>query len=118
MNASEGIMRAAEHGRGGQVYFLTDGEPIEVRAFFTALAGTAGVSLGTRSLPRSVVWAAGTILESAWRLLPLPGQPPVTRTAVALTGQEMTVNDAKARDELGYKAVLDRAAGLAALARS
>jgi nucleoside-diphosphate-sugar epimerase len=115
-NVCEGIVLAAERGRAGEVYFLTDGDPVQVREFFTALTATVGVDLGDRSLPRWLVWATAVASEPAWRLLPLPGQPPVTRTAVALAGQEMTVNDAKARRELGYQAVVDRPAGLAALA--
>ena len=42
--------------------------------------------------------------------------PPVTRTAVLLIGQEVTVDDAKARRELGYRPVTEREAGLAAIA--
>jgi nucleoside-diphosphate-sugar epimerase len=114
-NVCEGIMLAAVRGGGGEVYFLTDGEPIEVRTFFTELAATAGLEPGDRSLPRWVVRAAAGLAETAWRFLPLSGQPPVTRAAVALTGQEMTVKDAKARHELGYQSTLDRTTGLAAL---
>jgi nucleoside-diphosphate-sugar epimerase len=51
-NACAGILCALERGRGGLAYFLTDGEPVEFRAFLTALAGTAGVDLPGRSVPR------------------------------------------------------------------
>jgi nucleoside-diphosphate-sugar epimerase len=119
-NTCAGIVAAGRHGRGGEVYFLTDGEdsgePVEFREFLTALAATAGVSLGDRSIPRSLAWAAATALEPLWRLLPLPDAPPITRTFLALSAQEMTVDDSKARTELGYRPPVTRAAGLAALA--
>jgi nucleoside-diphosphate-sugar epimerase len=115
-NAAEGLVRAVAAGRGGEVYFVTDGPPVQLRAFLTALASTAGVQLPDRSLPRPVAWAAATVLEAAWRALPLPGEPPLTRTFLALSAQEMTVDDSKARRELGYRPVIERAAGLAALA--
>jgi nucleoside-diphosphate-sugar epimerase len=43
--------------------------------------------------------------ESAWRLLPLPKQPPVTRLAFWLASQECTIDISRARDELGYAPV-------------
>jgi nucleoside-diphosphate-sugar epimerase len=115
-NTCAGIVAAGREGRGGEVYFLTDGPPVEFRVFLTQLAATAGVELGTRSLPRSLAWAAATALEPAWRLLPLPGAPPITRTFLALSAQEMTVDDSKARQEIGYRPPVDRAGGLADLA--
>jgi hypothetical protein len=39
--------------------------------------------------------------------------PPITRTALALLGHEVTVDDGKARRELGYAAKMTREAGLA-----
>jgi RNase P/RNase MRP subunit p29 len=39
----------------------------------------------------------------------------VTRTAIALVGQEVTVVDAKARRELGYTGHVSRERGLAEL---
>jgi len=40
-------------------------------------------------------------------------QPPVTRTAIALIGHEVTVVDAKARRDLGYTSHVSREQGLA-----
>ena len=52
-------------------------------------------------------------LEGAWRLLRIRKPLPVSRTAVHLVGREVTVNDAKARRELGYVGRVGRAEGLA-----
>jgi hypothetical protein len=41
--------------------------------------------------------------------------PPVTRTAVAVVGVEVTVSDRKAREEIGYVGKVTREAGLAAM---
>jgi nucleoside-diphosphate-sugar epimerase len=115
-NVCAGILAAAERGAAGGVYFLTDGPPVQLRDFLTDLAATAGVTLGDRSIPRPLAWAAASVLEAVWNLLSLRGEPPLTRTFLALSGQEMTVTDARARAEIGYRPVLDRAAGLAELA--
>jgi nucleoside-diphosphate-sugar epimerase len=48
----------------------------------------------------AVVAAAG---ETAWRLLPLPGRPPLTRLAYWLSAQECTIRIGKAREQLGYQ---------------
>jgi nucleoside-diphosphate-sugar epimerase len=116
-NACEGIELAAAHGRGGEVYFLTDGAPVQVRSFLSALAATAGVELGNRSVARPLAWAGATLIEQAWRLLRLGGEPPITRTFLALSAQEMTVDDTKARRDLGYRGAVSRDQGLTGLAK-
>jgi nucleoside-diphosphate-sugar epimerase len=105
-NVVEGALLAADKGKGGDVYFLTDGEPVDFREFMTAMFATQGVDAGTRTVPR---WVAKTIASlTAWMKT-----PPITRTAVALVGGEVTVVDAKARRELGYTSAVTRDAGLA-----
>jgi nucleoside-diphosphate-sugar epimerase len=112
-NVCEGMILAAEKGRGGEIYFLTDGPPVEVRSFLTTMLRARGVEPGNKSIPR---WVAGALAwgsERAWRALKLKGSPPATRTAVRLIGDEVTVNDSKARRELGYTSHMSREAGLA-----
>ncbi len=114
-NVCEGALKAAEHGRAGEIYFLTDGPPIEFRAFLTALLATQGIDPGGKSLPRWLAASLAGLSEVAWRTLRLRGEPPVTRTAVKLIGEEVTVRDDKARRELGYTSAVSREAGLAAM---
>lgn len=115
-NVCHGILCALDRGRGGQAYFLTDGEPVDQRVFLTALAATEGVDLPDRSVPRWLLAALARGLEATWRLLRLRGEPPVTRSFVALSAQEITVDDALARRELGYLPPITREDGLAELA--
>ncbi|NGO10140.1 NAD-dependent epimerase/dehydratase family protein [Streptomyces sp. HC44] len=117
-NASAGILAALRRGAGGRAYFLTDGEPVEFRTFLTSLAATRNTVLPDRSVPRRVLSATALTTETVWRLLRLRGEPPVTRTFVALSAQEMTVDDSAARRELGYRPVLTRDQGLKQLAES
>jgi nucleoside-diphosphate-sugar epimerase len=114
-NVCEGLLLAAERGGDAQIYFLTDGEPIEMRGFLAALLATQGVEPGSRSVPRWLARALAWASELAWRTLPLGGEPPITRTAVRLVGEEVTVDDGKARRELGYVGRMSREAGLAAM---
>lgn len=105
-NVIEGMLLAADRGAPGEIYFLTDGEPVEFRDFITKLLATQGVDAGTREVPRWLVRT--TVALTAWMK-----RPPLTRTAFALMAHEVTVDDAKARRELGYTGAKTIAAGLA-----
>ena len=117
-NVCEGLMRAADQGRGGQVYFVTDGAPVEFRNFLTALFATQGVDPGNKQIPHFIALMFGAICEWLWDTFGLKGQPPATRMAVRLGGEEVTVDDSKARRELGYQGKITREAGLAAMRKS
>ena len=108
-NVIEGMLLAADKGTPGQIYFLTDGEPVEFRDFITKLLATQGVDVsGAKSMPH---WLARTAVAlTSWMK-----QPPLTKTAFALIAHEVTVNDAKARRELGYGSTTSIADGLAAM---
>jgi nucleoside-diphosphate-sugar epimerase len=110
-NVAAGILAAAKKGRGGQAYFLTDGAPIEFRAFITSLLESQGVSAPSRSLPHSVAYVAAWLMELVWAA-GAKNPPPLTRTMLALMAEEVTVSDAKARAELGYAPVITREQGL------
>jgi nucleoside-diphosphate-sugar epimerase len=104
-NVVHGLLLAAERGARGGVYFVTDGEPVVFRDFVTRLLATQGVEPPNRSLPVGVARAAAAAGETAWRVLPLPGRPPVTRFAVWVSALETTIDITRARTELGYEPV-------------
>jgi nucleoside-diphosphate-sugar epimerase len=111
-NAVEGLMLGAARGAPGNAYFVTDGDPVVFREFVGELLRTQGVEPPTRSLPS---WLAGGLAvggEAAWRTLPLPGQPPLTRFAYWVSSQECTIRIDKARSELGYEPAKSREEGL------
>jgi nucleoside-diphosphate-sugar epimerase len=117
-NVCEGMLLAAEKGRGGEAYFLTDGPPVELRAFVTQMLATRGVDPGDKSVPKWLVLPLARVCEWAWQTLGLKGEPPATRMAVHLFGEPVTVNDAKARRELGYVGTVTREQGMASLKTS
>jgi nucleoside-diphosphate-sugar epimerase len=117
-NTVHGLMLAAERGAPGGVYFVTDGEPVVFRDFITRLLATQGVEAPTRSVPTRVARAVAATSEAAWRLLPLPGRPPLTRLTFWVSGLETTLNITRAREELGYAPVKTIDQGLAEMSRS
>jgi nucleoside-diphosphate-sugar epimerase len=71
----------------------------------TRLIETQGVTPSGRSIPAPVANAVATMGETASRMLPLPGRPPLTRLAVWLSALETTIDITRARTELGYAPV-------------
>jgi nucleoside-diphosphate-sugar epimerase len=114
-NIVAGLLVAAERGRAGESYFVTDGDRVVFREFVTAMLATQGVEPPDRSLPAWTATPLARISEAAWRLLPLPGAPPMTTFRAWLLTQECTIDISKARAELGYEPVVSREEGLAEL---
>lgn len=114
-NLVHGVNLTLERGRAGEVYFITDGPPVEFRRFITDLLEAAGVPAPTRELPRWLVAAvarAGDVLARATggRLT-----GPMSWQEYATLGVEVTLNIDKATHELGYAPPLSRMEGLAEL---
>jgi nucleoside-diphosphate-sugar epimerase len=85
------------------------------REFVSDLLATQGVEPPLRSIP---TWAASALAgagETAWRLAPLRGRPPLTGFAYWVSAQECTIRIDKAREQLGYAPVKTVADGLAEL---
>ena len=115
-NVVEGLVLGATKGAPGGVYFVTDGQPVQFREFVTRLLQTPGLEVPNRNLPARIARGLARTGETAWRLLPLPGQPPLTRLAVWLSALECTIDITRARSELGYEPVKTIDAGMAELA--
>ncbi|WP_217212913.1 NAD(P)-dependent oxidoreductase [Streptomyces sp. AC550_RSS872] len=110
-NTVEGLVLAAERGRPGEAYFVTDGEPVVFRDFLTELLATQHVTVPDRSLPYGVARAIAGTAEALWRTLHLKGEPPLGYMGVWLSGLECTIDTAKARTELGYRPVTTQQQG-------
>ena len=116
-NTVEGLWLGATRAPAGGVYFVTDGEPVVFRDFLERMLATQGVEAPDKSVPPAVAAGAAAAAERVWRLLRRPGPPPLTRFAVWVSSKECTLDDSRARTELGYEPVRTREGGLADLAR-
>ncbi len=115
-NVCEALVLAAARGRGGEAYFVSDGEPTSFREFLGPLLASRGAEPGDKSVPVPLASAFATVAEWLWDSLRLPGTPPAHRMMIELGARTVTINDAKARRELGYQPVITREEGLARLA--
>jgi nucleoside-diphosphate-sugar epimerase len=116
-NLCDGLILAADHGRGGQAYFVADAETSTLKGFISALLSTRGVSVSDRAVPFRLAWIMAGLMGTAWRLLRLKGQPPITRQMLRLIGKPFTVNTGKARADLEFVPRTTMSMGLAAMRR-
>src|SRR3954449_265498 len=114
-NTVEGLVLGAERGTPGGVYFVTDGDPVVFREFVSELIRTQGVEPPERTLPLPIARGVAAASEGAWKLLRRKDRPPLSRFTVWVSALECTIDDSRARDELGYREVKTREQGLAEL---
>lgn len=112
-NVAEGLLLGARRGQPGRVYFVTDGEPVVFRDFVTEMLASQRVEAPQRNIPLPVASVLAIVGEAAWRALPLKGEPPLTRFGLWVSSQECTIDDSRARTELGYAPVRSRPDGIA-----
>jgi nucleoside-diphosphate-sugar epimerase len=114
-NVVEGLLLAAERGLPGRTYFLTDGEPVQVHWFMAQMLEAVGRRPPSGSIPYGLAKLAAKVLDFVWRTFKLQGSPPISLMAVMLAGQEITLGDKRARQELGYQGAMSIEQGLAGL---
>lgn len=112
-NLCHALMLAAERGRGGEAYFVSDGRDGTLKSVIAPLLATRSVDPGERAVPFGVAWTLAGVMGFVWRTLRLKGEPPITRQMLRLIGKDFTVDIGKATSELGYSAVIGWEEGLA-----
>ena len=96
-NTVEGLLCAAEHGRGGRAYFVTDGDPLPFRDFVGELIATQGVTPPTGSVPAPVAPGARRARRDGVEAAAAARPPPLTRFAAWVSSLECTIDDTRAR---------------------
>ncbi len=117
-NLVAGVDCALEKGAPGEAYFVLDDGHVQVREFMTALAATRGVTMPDKSIPGWAARPLARVLATAWRMFRIDGDPPLDPFRAAIMSRPCTLNDSRARVELGYRPSISRDQGLAALAEN
>ena len=83
-NAAQAHFDALDHlvvgaACAGKAYFISNGEPLEMKVLLNKLLAAVGAPAVTRSLSFKSAYRIGAVCEKAWPLLRLPGEPPITR---------------------------------------
>ena len=117
-NLADAVVLALSNGRHGVPYYITDGSPLPVRDFYTALLATQGIDVsGSRSVPLAVAAPLAAVLDRAARLLRRRTAPPLSDWLVAIMGRDRTYDISAARTELGYEPRVGLDAGLREMTR-
>lgn len=100
---------------GGKAYFITNGEPVVLWDWINELLRGVGSQEITKHVPLAVAYAAGGVMEALWRVLPLGGEPPMTRFVAKEMATDHWFDLSAARRDLGYAPKVSMAAGTAEL---
>jgi nucleoside-diphosphate-sugar epimerase len=100
---------------GGQAYFITNGEPVVLWDWINQLLRGLDIPEIKKHVPPGAAYFAGGVLETFWRVLPLKGEPPMTRFAAKEMATDHWFDISAARRELGYSPRITVAAGTAEL---
>ncbi len=111
-NLANAVLAAFVSNKGGEAYFVTDGDRRSMRHTFTEILKAEGLEPGDKELPRSIAVVMAHIFGGLWKLLGLKSRPPVMPLMIRLMGTEFSVSDTKARRELGYTNAIDFEQGI------
>ncbi|AFM11010.1 NAD-dependent epimerase/dehydratase family protein [Turneriella parva] len=114
-NLVAGVEAALAKAKGGEIYFVTDGAPVSFRNFVTELLSTQGVTAPSGSVPRWLVRLALHVTTFISRVTRGRIKPPMSWQEYGTVAHEMTIDDSKARRELGYRPTISVEKGLAEL---
>lgn len=106
-NAADAHLAAFDHlapgaACAGRAYFISNGEPRSMRETINALLAAAGAPPVTRSLPFGAAYALGAVCEGLWTVLPLRGEPPMTRFLAEQLVTTHWYDMGPARRDFGY----------------
>lgn len=99
----------------GRAFFITNGEPVVLWEWINGLLAVLREPVVTRRLSLRAAMALGAACETAWRVLPLRGEPPMTRFVAAELAKDHWFDLTAARRDLGYVPRITMAEGTAEL---
>ena len=95
--------QALRQGRaGGQAYFITNGEPVQLWSWIRDLLQEFGLTLPHRRVSESLAYGIGAGLEGLYKMARLKSEPPMTRFVARQLATSHTYSIEKAKRELGY----------------
>jgi nucleoside-diphosphate-sugar epimerase len=102
----------------GRAYFITDGAPVVLWDWINGLLAALGEPPVTKRVSLGTASAVGAVCEAIWRVLPLKGEPPMTRFVAAELAKDHWFSIEAARRDLGYAPCVSRDVGMSELIAS
>ena len=113
LNALDALLAGRAHGKA---YFISQGQPVKLWEFINRLLIGAGLPAVTKKISLKKAYTIGTILEAAWTILPLRGEPPMTRFVAVELAKSHTFDISAAKRDLGLQPAHETWAALDELA--
>jgi len=111
--AWEGLKSGADCA--GRAYFISDGQPIAMKAMVNRLLQAAGLEPVNRHIPLGLARAMAPVVEWIWRGLRLRGEPMLTRFVVDQFATAHWYDISAAKRDFGYVPKIDLERGMATL---
>ena len=99
----------------GCAYFVTNGEPVLLWDWINSLLQKLGQPPVTKKISLSAATTIGAICETAWKILPVASEPPMTRFIAAELAKDHWFDITAARRDLGYAPRISMKVGTAEL---
>ncbi|MFT4196574.1 MAG: NAD-dependent epimerase/dehydratase family protein [Pseudoxanthomonas sp.] len=122
-NAAQAHFDAFDHlapgaACAGKAYFISNGEPWPMRELLNALLAAAGAPAVDKQLSFKAAYRIGAACEALWTVLPLRGEPPLTRFLAEQLCTPHWYSMEPARRDFGYVPAVSIEEGLRRLAAS
>ncbi|MEM7802965.1 MAG: NAD-dependent epimerase/dehydratase family protein [Chloroflexota bacterium] len=98
----------------GRKFNITDGEEVKIWEVIQGIAERLNFPPITKKISHRAAHALATGLEWGHRLLPLSGEPLLTRYTVSVLSQSQTLDISAAERDLGYRPLIGSNAGIEA----
>ena len=105
LDAARSLAPGAPHA--GRAYFVNQAESVCLWDWLGELFDALQIARPTRRLSESTAYRLGAALELAWKVLPLGGEPPMTRFVALQLARSHTYDLAPAARDFGYRERID-----------
>jgi 2-alkyl-3-oxoalkanoate reductase len=103
----EAVVAALRHPSVAGPVNVSDATPTTSAALVEMAANALGVRIRIVPIASSLAWTAAAVSEALWRGARLPGEPPVSRFAIAGLVQPFTLDLTRLHEELGVRPDID-----------
>ena len=116
-NAAQAHLDAADSlqpgsAAAGRAYFISQGEPVNCWQWIDDLLALAGLPPVRKAISSASAWRLGATLETAYRVLRIRREPPMTRFLAAQLSQSHYFDISAARKDLRYTPRISTAEGM------
>jgi nucleoside-diphosphate-sugar epimerase len=116
-NAAAAHLQAAEKLApgspvAGQAYFVSDRQPVVLWDWINELLKQTGLDPLRKRVSYRAAWCVGALLETIYGLLPLKGEPRMTRFVASQLAMSHYFSQAKAQADFGYAPPVENEAGV------